>query len=140
MSFSSAVTFLWWASLRNRVRKQLERLRQPKYLVGLVVGGAYLYAVVLRRLSFRRSTEELPAGTQVMAELGLAGMLMLSLASAWALGQDRPALTFTETEVQQLFCAPISRRGLLNCTRVAVILQRYSRSRHMCALEFLSQS
>ncbi|WP_224370819.1 putative ABC exporter domain-containing protein [Hyalangium versicolor] len=114
MSFPSAVSFLWWASLRNRVRKQLERLRQPKYLAGLVVGGAYLYAVVLRRLSFQRSSEDLPAGARVLIELGLAGMLLMSLASAWALGQDRPALTFTETEVQQLFSAPVSRRSLLN--------------------------
>jgi ABC-2 type transport system permease protein len=114
MSFPSAVAFLWWASVRNRVRKQLQRLRQPKYLVGLVVGGAYLYAVVLRRLSFGGSTERLPAGAELVAELGLAGMLLMSLASAWMLGQDRPALTFTETEVQQLFSAPVSRRSLLN--------------------------
>ncbi|MBN1204614.1 MAG: ABC transporter permease [Myxococcaceae bacterium] len=114
MSFPRAVAFLWWASLRNRVRRQLQRLRQPKYLVGLVVGGAYLYAIVLRRLSFQRATEELPPGARMVAELSLGGMLMLSLVSAWALGQDRPALTFSETEVQQLFAAPISRRGLLH--------------------------
>lgn len=114
MSFSRAVTFLWWASLRNRVRKQVQRLRQPKYLAGLVVGGAYLYLIVLRRLSFTRSAEVMPPGARVMAELGLAGMLMMTLAAAWALGPDRPSLTFTETEVQQLFPAPISRRGLLH--------------------------
>jgi hypothetical protein len=114
MSFPRAVTFLWWASLRNRVRKQLERLRQPKYLVGLVVGGAYLYAVVLRRLSFQSTPEVLSPGARLVAELSLGGMLMMSLVSAWALGQDRPALTFSETEVQQLFAAPISRRGLLH--------------------------
>ncbi|WP_224249495.1 putative ABC exporter domain-containing protein [Hyalangium gracile] len=114
MSFPSAVTFLWWASLRNRVRKQLQRLRQPKYLVGLVVGGAYLYAVFFRRLSLRSSGDSLPEGARAMAELGLAGMLLMSLAAAWALGQDRPALTFTETEVQQLFSAPVSRRSLLH--------------------------
>ncbi|MFL5345203.1 MAG: ABC transporter permease [Hyalangium sp.] len=114
MSFSRAVTFLWWASLRNRVRKQVERLRQPKYLAGLLVGGAYLYTVVLCRLNFQRSMEGLSPGARLLAELGLASMLMASLASAWVLGQDRPALTFTETEVQQLFAAPVSRRGLLH--------------------------
>ncbi len=114
MSFSRAVTFLWWASLRNRVRKQVLRLRQPKYLAGLLVGGAYLYFIVVRRLNFRGSTEVMPPGAQVVAELGMAGMLMATLAAAWALGPDRPSLTFTETEVQQLFPAPISRRGLLH--------------------------
>jgi hypothetical protein len=114
VSFPSAVVFLWWASLRNRVRKQLERLRQPKYLVGLVVGGAYLYAVLLRRLSFRGPSEVLSPDVRMVAELPLAGILMASLAAAWALGQDRPSLSFTETEVQQLFSAPVSRRALLH--------------------------
>ncbi|HYH94428.1 putative ABC exporter domain-containing protein [Hyalangium sp.] len=114
MSFPRAVAFLWWASLRNRVRKQVERLRQPKYLAGLIVGGAYLYMVVLRRLSFQRSSEALPPGALTMTELSLGSMLMLTLASGWVLGQDRPSLRFSETEVQQLFPAPISRRGLLH--------------------------
>ncbi|HEX8705599.1 MAG TPA: putative ABC exporter domain-containing protein [Myxococcaceae bacterium] len=113
MSFPRAVVFLWWSSLRNRVRKQLERLRQPKYLVGLLVGGGYLYLVLLRRLSFR-GADVLPPEARVFAEMPLAGMLMASLAAAWALGQDRPALSFSETEVQQLFSAPVSRRALLH--------------------------
>jgi ABC-2 type transport system permease protein len=114
MSFPRAVAFLWWASLRNRVRKQVQRLRQPKYLAGLIVGGAYLYMVVLRRLSFQRSAEALPPGALAMTEVSLGSMLMLTLASGWVLGQDRPSLRFSETEVQQLFPAPISRRGLLH--------------------------
>jgi len=114
MSFPRAVAFLWWASLRNRARKQLQRMRQPKYLVGLVVGGAYLYMMVVRRMSFSRSVEALPPGARSLAELSLGGMLMLTLAAAWMLGQDRPSLAFSETEVQQLFSAPISRRGLLH--------------------------
>jgi len=114
VNFPRAVVFLWWASLRNRVRKQLERLRQPRYLVGLLVGGAYLYAVLLRRLSFSGTPSALSADARMFAELPLAGMLMISLAAAWALGQDRPALSFSETEVQQLFPAPVSRRALLH--------------------------
>jgi ABC-2 type transport system permease protein len=114
VSFPRAVAFLWWASLRNRVRKQLQRLRQPKYLVGLLVGGAYLYFLILRRLSFREPMEVLPPAAQRVAELLVAGMLLAMLVAAWALGQDRPALSFSETEVQQLFPAPISRRALLH--------------------------
>lgn len=114
MSFPRAVAFLWWASLRNRVRKQLERMRQPKYLAGLIVGGAYLYMMVVRRLSYSRSVESLPPSARALAELSLGTMVMVSLAAAWVLGQDRPSLAFTETEVQQLFAAPISRRGLLH--------------------------
>jgi ABC-2 type transport system permease protein len=108
------MAFLWWASLRNRVRKQVERLRQPKYLVGMVVGGAYLYFLILRRFSFRTPVEALPPGARMVAELVAAGILMAMLVAGWALGQDRPSLSFSETEVQQLFPAPISRRALLH--------------------------
>ncbi|MDY7229948.1 putative ABC exporter domain-containing protein [Hyalangium rubrum] len=114
MSFPRAVAFLWWASLRNRVRRQMQRLRQPKYLVGLLVGGAYLYAVLIRRLNFRGSMEVVPPEGRMFAELPLAAMALATLGAAWAFGQDRPALTFSEAEVQQLFSAPVSRRGLLH--------------------------
>jgi hypothetical protein len=114
MSFPRAVAFLWWATLKNRGRKQLERMRQPKYLAGLVVGGAYLYLMVVRRMNFSRSVEALPPGASSLAELSLGSMLMLTLAAAWVLGQNRPSLAFSETEVQQLFSAPISRRELLH--------------------------
>ncbi|SEN21522.1 Putative ABC exporter [Stigmatella aurantiaca] len=113
MSFPRAVAFLWWASLWNRVRKQVERLRRPKYLLGLLVGGVYLYSFFLRRLSLGARSEALTPEAHSLAELSLAGMMMVTLVSAWALGQDRPAVSFTETEIQQLFPAPVSRRALV---------------------------
>ncbi|MDC0708971.1 ABC transporter permease [Stigmatella sp. ncwal1] len=114
MSFPRAVAFLWWASLRNRVRKQVERLRRPKYLLGLVAGGIYLYSFFLRRLNFGARSEALTPEAHSLAEFSLAGMMMVTLVSAWALGQDRPAVTFSEMEIQQLFPAPISRRALVH--------------------------
>jgi len=114
MSFSRAVAFLWVATLRNRVRRQLQRLRQPKYLVGAVVGGMYVYSIFLRRLSFPGQQEGPPPMAQGMSQFLLILAMLGTILSAWALGPDRPALRFTETEVQQLFPAPVSRRDLLH--------------------------
>ncbi len=113
MSFARAAVFLWAASARNRVRRQLRRLAQPKYLAGALAGLAYLYSVFLRRLDFSGPGPELsPAALQFVALL-LTGGAALTVLSAWSLGKDQPQLTFTEAEVQLLFPAPVSRRGLV---------------------------
>ncbi len=114
MSFPRAVAFLWVATARNRVRRQLQRLRQPKYLVGAVVGATYLYAIFLRRLLSRGDVGMPPPEAQLVSQFLLTTAMLGTLLSAWVLGPDRPALSFTETEVQQLFPAPVSRRGLLH--------------------------
>jgi hypothetical protein len=114
MSFSRALAFLWVASMRNRARRQLQRLRQPKYLVGAVVGGMYVYSIFLRRLTYPGQGGMPPPTAQLVSQFMLTGAMLGALLSAWALGPDRPALRFTETEVQQLFPAPVSRRDLLH--------------------------
>lgn len=114
MSFTRAVVFLWVASARNRVLRQLQRLRQPKYLLGAVVGGLYLYSVFLRRLGNHWQAGTAPPTAQLFSQFMLTVAMLGTILSAWALGPDRPSLTFTETEVQQLFPAPVSRRGLLH--------------------------
>lgn len=114
MSFPRAVTFLWLASTRNRLLRQLQRLRQPKYLVGAVVGGLYVYSVFLRRLSYQGQEGTAPPMAQLFSQFMLASAMLGTVLSAWALGPDRPSLSFNETEMQQFFPAPVSRRGLLH--------------------------
>ena len=41
-------------SARNRVVRRLRRLREPRYLIGAVVGGAYMYFAVFARISRAR--------------------------------------------------------------------------------------
>lgn len=112
MSFARAVAFLWVASVRNRVRKQLQRLKQPKYLVGAVVGGAYVYLMLVRRFT-GKGTPTSAESASVAVQLALAGTATLTVLSAWALGANRPSLTFSEGEIQQLLPAPVSREALL---------------------------
>ncbi|NTX66957.1 ABC transporter permease [Myxococcus sp. CA051A] len=114
MSFSSAVVFLWLASSRNRLRLQLQRLRRPRYLVGALVGLGYVYSIFLRRLEFGGTLSNVPPGVRLFAELSLVVSALVTVFSAWALGPDRPSLTFTESEVVQLFPAPVTRRSLLH--------------------------
>ena len=38
-----ALLYYEWHSRWNRLRARLQRLRQPKYLFGAVVGGLYFY-------------------------------------------------------------------------------------------------
>lgn len=112
MSFARAVAFLWVASLRNRVRKQLQRLKQPKYLVGAMVGLGYLYVMVGRRFAFRGASAP-PEGASVAIQVAMASTAAMTVLAAWAFGANRPSLTFSEGEIQQLLPAPVSRRALL---------------------------
>lgn len=113
MSFARAVVFLWAASARNRVRQQLQRLKQPKYLVGALVGLAYFYSLALRRYPTRNGAGPVPPGVTLVLELALSGLLVVALLAAWTFGPDQPSLSFSESEVQQLLPAPVSRRALL---------------------------
>jgi ABC-2 type transport system permease protein len=114
VSFPRAAVFLWVASTRNRVLHQLRRLRQPKYLAGAVVGALYVYSLVLRRLSYLEPQGDVPPLARLFGQFMLMTAALGMILSAWALGPDRPSLTFSETEVQQLFTAPVSRRQLLH--------------------------
>ena len=53
---TGAFFYLTICSLRNRLRVKLQRLREPRYAVGLVVGFLYLYNFAFRNL-LRKSPE-----------------------------------------------------------------------------------
>ncbi|MCE9672942.1 putative ABC exporter domain-containing protein [Myxococcus stipitatus] len=114
MSFPGAVGFLWLASWRNRLRLQLQRLRRPRYLLGALVGLGYVYSVFLRRLDFSGPLGSVPPGVRLFAELSLVVSALATVLGAWALGPDRPSLTFSDAEVVQLFPAPVERTSLLH--------------------------
>jgi hypothetical protein len=113
---TGALIYLTQCSIRNGIRVRLRRLRQPRYLVGLVVGILYFYFLVFRQAG--RSGRG-PGGVGAPArfrggfELIGIGMLFLSVAFAWAWPSKRPALAFSRADVQFLFTAPITRRNLV---------------------------
>ena len=46
----SALLYLQYYSIRNRTVMRIKRLKQPKYLVGGIVGGLYFYWYFFRTL------------------------------------------------------------------------------------------
>jgi Putative ABC exporter len=115
----SALLYLQYHTFRNRLVSRFKRLKQPKYLVGAIVGGLYLYFYFFRYLF------HLPGGRQtagltlspehrLLFELLGALALFVIVLLAWVIPHERAALTFTEAEVAFLFPAPITRRNLIH--------------------------
>ncbi|HKB09627.1 MAG TPA: putative ABC exporter domain-containing protein [Vicinamibacterales bacterium] len=111
-------------SARNRVRMRLRRLREPRYLIGAVVGAAYLYFTVFARARARRAGNRRRAAAPAASAATLAAMqgagpslggiaLLVVSALAWMLPFDSGLLDFSPAEVQFLFPAPVTRRALL---------------------------
>jgi hypothetical protein len=116
---TAAFVYLTACSIRNGILVKLRRLRQPRYLIGTIVGLLYFYFYVFGGL--RRATGEGPrtpwdvvARTGISFELiGLVALLVIVSAS-WLWPGTGPALAFTPAEVQLLFPAPVTRRQLLH--------------------------
>lgn len=115
---TSAFVYLIVCSFRNRVRTRLKRLRQPRYLAGLVVGVLYLYMVFLRPGARGPGGGGPPDQFLQMAlgplEAGLSVLLFVVVALAWLVPTKRGAIDFTRSEVQFLFPAPVTRRQLIH--------------------------
>jgi ABC-2 type transport system permease protein len=116
-----ASLYLIVCSTRNRVRTRLRRLREPRYLVGAIVGSAYLYFAVFNRGrggpdGTRRSSRGLaglaPAWQATGSTLGGLGLFALA-AAAWLLPAKSGLLEFSRAEAAFLFPAPVTRRQLL---------------------------
>jgi ABC-2 type transport system permease protein len=116
----SALFYLRATSLRNALISRLARLKQPKYLLGAVVGVVY-FAWVLGRGPFNRAsprTPELAAGfplERMPTVIAIAALLMTILTALfWLWPRSRASLRFSEAEIAFLFPAPVSRTTLLH--------------------------
>ncbi|MBA3317766.1 MAG: hypothetical protein H0T50_06695 [Gemmatimonadales bacterium] len=96
-------------STRNRLLRQLRRLRTPRYAVALVLGLAYLWYIGgLQRPG--PGAARVSAGTvELLAAAGVTTVLLWT----WIFGADRRALAFSRAEVTWLFPAPLTRRQLI---------------------------
>ena len=115
----SALLYLQYHSIKNRIVMRLKRLKQPKYLLGAVVGGLYFYWYFFRTVFGTPRTGPglalfaSPDNHLLFESLGALALLVILLV-AWIVPHQRAALTFTEAEVAFLFPAPISRRTLIH--------------------------
>jgi ABC-2 type transport system permease protein len=128
----SALLYLRLTSFRNWLSSRVRRLRQPKYLLGALVGCAYFYFFFFRNLggsgARRIPSTATPEVIQAMeaasaalpldwlpATTAISALALLVFATfMWVVPTQRAALGFTEAEIAFLFPAPISRRNLVH--------------------------
>ena len=116
----SALVYLQSRLILNRLLMRFKRLRQPKYLVGAIVGALYFYWYFGHILFWRiGKSGSGPAGSggwsidpSLYESIG-AIILAVIVVLRWIVPDQRAALVFTEAEVAFLFPAPITRRGLI---------------------------
>jgi hypothetical protein len=105
--------FLFLKGLKNRISRQLQRMRQPKHFFAMVAGLSYLWWVFFRRAQLSGGPSRLPAKALPLVEAAMVAFALIGIGSAWLFGSAKATLTFTESEVQFLFPAPMTRAALL---------------------------
>ena len=126
---------LQWMQLKGRVVRSIRLLRQPKYLVGFVVGAGWMGLWVVRPLLRSRLHFESTPGSPFVMELlpafhrFAALVVTVALPLPWLLPWGRLGLPFRESELTMLLQAPLSRRqviqyGLLK-SEVGVLLSGF---------------
>ena len=126
----SALLYLRFMSLKNWLRARLLRLKQPKYLIGAIVGAAYFWFFFFRpatghvgnrRPAMQQASDALAASGVALPDnagsvaLAIGALVLVVLAGlTWVLSQERASLGFTEAEIAFLFPAPITRIGLVH--------------------------
>jgi ABC-2 type transport system permease protein len=115
-----ASVYIIVCTARNRLRVRVQRLREPRYLIGAIVGVAYLYFSFFARLrtrsvASRRRNGAPPNFDGILASApAFGGLLLMAVAAgAWLFPMDSGLLEFSDAETQFLFPAPVSRRQLL---------------------------
>jgi ABC-2 type transport system permease protein len=110
-----AFVFLITRSFKNRMKARLQRLKQPKYLIGAVLGVVYLSSYFIQFIFYRgkRGASQFTVDDSILPVLGVIALFLFTV-SAWIFPHARAALAFTEAEVAFLFPAPVSRRMLIH--------------------------
>jgi len=119
-----ATLYIMWCSAKNRMRRRLSRLREPRYLIGAVVGVGYLFFALYGRTRPPRRPTRTPSpesrrAQEVVASFAatapaLGGLaLLVAAAVSWLMPFGSGLLEFTQAETEFLFPAPVSRRNLL---------------------------
>lgn len=118
-TIAGALVYLRLTTAKGWLTSRLRRLKQPKYLVGAVVGISYLYFFLFRRISQdgmsrpAADTFEAAAALSVVPDIAAAALLLV-IAFNWIVPRGRAGLTFSEAEISFLFSAPIRRRTLIH--------------------------
>ncbi|HUM00943.1 MAG TPA: putative ABC exporter domain-containing protein [Thermoanaerobaculia bacterium] len=116
-SATNALVFYATRSAGNAVRRRLKRLTEPRYLIGLAAGLAYVGLVLVRpgRPSARAAAAgPWPVEFLGVAQLAVAAILLLGTALLWIFRGSQASLSLSEGEAQFLFSAPLSRNAVVH--------------------------
>jgi ABC-2 type transport system permease protein len=108
---AGALAFLIARTTRNRIARQLARLKSPRYAIAAIVGLLYFWLVFARPGAVGRN----PGTVGTSPVLGTVGGIGFAITVLvwWLRGGVTGALAFQPAEVQLLFPAPVSRRTLI---------------------------
>ncbi len=120
---TGALWFLLWRSLRGRLVRKVRRLREPRYLIGFLVGAGWLGFWFSHAFSGGDLPLRLGLPEQVLRELAgpladgvqlaVCTLIALLLAIWWALPFGKHAIELSEAELHLLLPAPLPRRRLI---------------------------
>ncbi|MEO7522204.1 MAG: putative ABC exporter domain-containing protein, partial [Gemmatimonas sp.] len=108
-----ALFYLYRRSTANRLRRQVARVRNPRYVFAVLAGAAYLWWALFRNTRMANGPLASVASSEMLVPL-ISALLLISAARWWIFGSDRSALAFAPAEVQFLFPAPVTRRTLVH--------------------------
>lgn len=106
----AAALYLLTRSFVNGTRRRVARLRQPKYLIGFVVGCLYVYWLIFRPQSGTALGSTVTPAGDVWAVAVLAALVGFN----WVFGSAETPFTFSLAETQYLFTAPLTRRQVID--------------------------
>jgi Putative ABC exporter len=107
---AGALAYLTWHTVVNRLRRQVARLRNPRYAMALLLGVAWIGVVLLQRPAPGNPTH---TGGPWVEEIAAFSILLL-IAWSWLSSPDARVLMFSPAEVTLLFPAPLTRLTLLH--------------------------
>ncbi len=112
-----ALAFLQSRSLVNALKVRVRRLRQPKYLIGAVVGLGYMYLWVGRAVfsSWRHGAGrvDMPGEAMELFEALAALLVFVLFLGSWLFSGERASLRLSEAELNFLLPAPLTRKMLV---------------------------
>ncbi len=112
-----ALLFYAARSTANAILRRFRRLAEPRYLIGLVAGLAYVGMVVWRqRHSTLRgsATWAWPMEFTGLVQLLAAAALLVGAGLVWLFRGSEASLSLTEGEAQFLFSAPLARTSVVH--------------------------
>jgi hypothetical protein len=115
-TIAGALLYFRLASAKGWLTSRLRRLKQPKYLVGAVIGFAYIWFFFLGPVAQNGARPRGAPPAEMLSfvpDVAAAGLLLL-IAFNWIFPRGRAGLTFSEAEIAFLFPAPISRHALIH--------------------------